>query len=179
MVLLPGGLLPLVAFSAERYHGGERVALAGLGDDALGKGGIHGSTGAAAAGMPRGTWKPYRVAYEVIKALRPLDTGSVVEVITKDDKGLLNDLGIWCQATGYELLDTQRSKGEARLLIRKGEPVRNDRTMTVIMSTASLQAAVYPLDKALARRGPRDGRERGVRRRGRAAAATGLPVTTV
>ncbi len=98
----------------------------------------------------RGTWKPYRVAYEVIKALRPLDIGSVVEVITKDDQGLLNDLGIWCWATGHELLGTQLGQGEARVLIRKGEPVRNDRTMTVIMSTASLEAAVYPLDKALA-----------------------------
>jgi len=98
----------------------------------------------------RGTWKPYRVAYEVITALRPLDTGSVVEVSTKDDQGLLNDLAIWCRATGYELLDTQPGAGEARVLIRKGEPVRNDRTMTVIMSTASLEAAVYPLDKALA-----------------------------
>ena len=36
------------------------------------------------------------------------------------------------------------------MLIHKREPVRNDRTMTVIMSTASLEAAVYPLDKALA-----------------------------
>jgi len=98
----------------------------------------------------RGTWKPYRVAYEVIKALRPLDVGSVVEVITKDDQGLLNDLGIWCRATGHELLDTKPGDGETRVLIRKGEPVRNDRTMTVIMSTASLEAAVYPLDKALA-----------------------------
>jgi len=98
----------------------------------------------------RGTWKPYRVAYEVITALRPLRIGSVVEVITKDDQGLLNDLGIWCQATGHELVGTQPGKGEARVLIGKGEPVRNDRTMTVIMSTASLEAAVYPLDKALA-----------------------------
>ena len=98
----------------------------------------------------RGTWKPYRVAYEVITALRPLEIGSVVAVITKDDQGLLNDLGIWCRATGYELLDTQPGAGEARVLIRKSEPVRNDRTMTVIMSTASLEAAVYPLDKALA-----------------------------
>lgn len=37
------------------------------------------------------------------------------------------------------------------MLIRKGrEPVRNARAMTVIMSTASLEHAVYPLDKALA-----------------------------
>ena len=98
----------------------------------------------------RSTWKPYRVAYEVIKALRGLDTGAVVEVITKDDKGLLNDLGIWCRTTGHELLGTQPGEGEARLLIRKDEPVRNDRTMTVIMSTASLEAAVLALEKALA-----------------------------
>ena len=34
----------------------------------------------------RGTWKPYRVAYEVITALRPLESGSVVEVSTKNDQ---------------------------------------------------------------------------------------------
>jgi hypothetical protein len=58
--------------------------------------------------------------------------------------------GIHGKATGHELLGTQPGEGEARLLIRKGEPVRNDRTMTVIMSTASLEVAVYPRDKALA-----------------------------
>lgn len=98
----------------------------------------------------RGTWKPYRVAYEVIKALRGLETGAVVEVITKDDQGLLNDLGLWCRATGHELLGEQPGQGQVRLLIGKGEPVRNDKTMTVIMSTASLEHAIYPLDKALA-----------------------------
>ena len=98
----------------------------------------------------RWTWKPYRVAYEVIKALRGRDTGSVVEVITKDDTGLRNDLGLWCHATGHELLGEQPGQGEARVLIRKAEPARNARTMTVIMSTASLEHAMYPLDKALA-----------------------------
>jgi len=98
----------------------------------------------------RWTWKPYRVAYEVIKALGGLDTGSVVEVITEDDTGLLNDLGIWCRATGHELLGVQPGERQARVLIRKGEPARNDQTMTVIMSTASLEHAMYPLDKALA-----------------------------
>ena len=44
----------------------------------------------------------------------------------------------------------QPAEGEARLLIRKAEPARNDRTMTVVMSTASLDNAVYTLDKALA-----------------------------
>ena len=98
----------------------------------------------------RGTWKPYRVAYEIIKALRGHETGAVVEVITKDDQGLQNDLGIWCRATGHELLSGQPGQGQARVLIRKGEPVRNGRTMTVIMSTASLEHAILPLEKALA-----------------------------
>jgi TusA-related sulfurtransferase/predicted peroxiredoxin len=98
----------------------------------------------------RGTWKPYRVAYEIIKAVRPLDTGSVIEVITKDNQGLLNDIDVWCKATGHYLLRTQPGTGEARLLIRKAEPKRSGQKMTVIMSTASLEAAVLPLDKALA-----------------------------
>ena len=96
------------------------------------------------------TWKPYRVAYEVIKATREQDVGSVVEVIAKNDEGLLNDLRTWCNATGYELLDTKPSNGTVRLLIRKGEPKHSGKTMTVIMSTASLEDAVYPLDKASA-----------------------------
>jgi predicted peroxiredoxin/TusA-related sulfurtransferase len=98
----------------------------------------------------RETWKPYRVTYKVIKALRGREIGSVVEVITKDDEGLLNDLGVWCRATGCELLSEQPGAAGAHVLIRKGEPKRNGRVMTVIMSTASLEDAVYPLDKALA-----------------------------
>lgn len=99
----------------------------------------------------RGTWKPYRIAYEIIKAFRPLEGGSVLEVITKDDKGLLTDIGTWCEATGHELISSERRpEGELRVLIRKGEAKRNDRTMTVILSTANLEHAIYPLDKALA-----------------------------
>jgi predicted peroxiredoxin len=98
----------------------------------------------------RETWKPYRVAYEIIKALRGLDTGTLADVVTKDDRGLLNDLGIWCQATGHELVSQELGKGEARTLIRKGDPVLSGKSMTVIMSTASLEHVVYPLDKALA-----------------------------
>lgn len=99
----------------------------------------------------RGTWKPYQVTYEVIKALRDLEPGSTVEVITKNDKGILKDLGTWCEATGHEIVGSER-EGEAdvRSLIRKGESNTSDRTMTVIISTAGLEHVVYPLDKALA-----------------------------
>jgi len=69
----------------------------------------------------RGTWKPYRMTYEVIKALRELETGSVVEVITKDDKGIVKDIGTWCEATGHEFLGSQpQGEADVRSLIRKG-----------------------------------------------------------
>jgi TusA-related sulfurtransferase/predicted peroxiredoxin len=112
-------------------------------------------TGPYAVGIPRvdvrATWKPYRVGYQAIKAMRAMGTGAVLEVLTKDDAGLLHDISTWCQATGHDLLASERvSDGEVRSLIRKGVPRSNDRSMTVIVSTASLEDVVYPLDKALA-----------------------------
>ncbi len=90
------------------------------------------------------------VAYEVIGAMRGVPTGSVLEVLTKDEKGILQDLGAWCEATGNELVSS-RPEGElAHSLVRKGEPVANSHKMTVVISTASLDHVVYPLDKALA-----------------------------
>jgi predicted peroxiredoxin/TusA-related sulfurtransferase len=117
------------------------------------------STGSAAApaqgGTPRvdatATWKPYRVAYEAIKALRAVETGATVEVLSRDDPGLPTDVATWCEAAGHHLVASDRpAPGQALSLIRKGEPRRSGRSMTVIVSTASLEHVVYPLDKALA-----------------------------
>jgi len=97
------------------------------------------------------TWKPYQVMYEVIKALRELESGSILEVTTRGDEGLLNDLRTWSEVTGHTLIASQRQADDtARSLIRKGEPQSNDHRMTVVISTASLEHVVYPLDKALA-----------------------------
>src|SRR3974390_814017 len=142
-----GWLSPLAVGPARRYQDRERDL--SWPDPRPGQGGIM-RTQEQLLVDARWTWKPYRVAYEVIKALRGQETGAVVEVITKDDQGLLNDLAIWCRATGHELVGVQPGQGDARVLIRKGEPARPDRTMTVIVSTASLEHAVFPLEKALA-----------------------------
>jgi predicted peroxiredoxin/TusA-related sulfurtransferase len=98
-----------------------------------------------------GTWKPYMVAYEIIKDMRSLDKGAVIEVITKDNKGILKDINTWCEATGHIFLGSEK-RGEKMLssLIQKGELKKNDNKMTVILSTASLVHVLFPLDKALA-----------------------------
>jgi len=99
----------------------------------------------------RGTWKPYMVAYEVIKAMRGVPSGSLIEVVTKDNAGILQDLQTWCEATGNELTASQPSgDGLVVSLVRKGAPQASGRTMTVIFSTAALEHVVFPFDKALA-----------------------------
>jgi predicted peroxiredoxin/TusA-related sulfurtransferase len=99
----------------------------------------------------RATWKPYRTAYAVITAMRELDTGELLELVTKDDAGLVRDVTTWCGRAGHELVTSQREcEGTVRILMRKGEPRRIERSMTVILSTAGLSDVVYPLDKALA-----------------------------
>lgn len=98
-----------------------------------------------------GTWKPYMVTYEVIKAMRGAAPGTVFEVMSKDNKGLLQDLRTWCEVTGNEFESLPPSGGDLALsLVRKGEPRANDRTMTVVISTASLEHVVFPFDKAIA-----------------------------
>jgi TusA-related sulfurtransferase/predicted peroxiredoxin len=99
----------------------------------------------------RGTWKPYMVAYKIIKGMTNLDQGAIVEVITKDNKGILNDINTWCRATGHALIGTEK-RGEEILssYVQKGEPKKDDRRMTVVISTASLLHVLFPFDKALA-----------------------------
>jgi predicted peroxiredoxin/TusA-related sulfurtransferase len=98
-----------------------------------------------------GTWKPYRVIYEIIKAQRELGPGAVVEVVAKDDEGILADVRTWCATTGQELIAVQRQPaGRACLVVRPGERKASPKSMTVIVSTASLEYVVFPLEKALA-----------------------------
>jgi predicted peroxiredoxin/TusA-related sulfurtransferase len=91
------------------------------------------------------------VAYEIIKGMTSLEEGAVIEVITKDNMGIIRDINTWCQATGHVLLGSERRREELRSsLIQKGEPKKNDRKMTVVISTASLLHVLFPFDKALA-----------------------------
>jgi predicted peroxiredoxin/TusA-related sulfurtransferase len=98
----------------------------------------------------RQTFKAYQAAYLVIQELRRKDSEAVVELVIKDDKGMLKDIATWCSKTGYQLICSEPGKeGEMRCLIQKGEEKRNDKTMTLMISTADLEDLAYPFDKAL------------------------------
>jgi predicted peroxiredoxin/TusA-related sulfurtransferase len=98
----------------------------------------------------RQTFKAYQAAYLVIQELRRKDSEAVVELVIKDDKGMLKDIATWCSTTGYQLICSEPGKeGEMRCLIQKGEEKRNEKIMTVMISTAGLEDLAYPFDKAL------------------------------
>jgi predicted peroxiredoxin/TusA-related sulfurtransferase len=98
----------------------------------------------------RHTLKAYQAAYAVIDELSRKDAEAVVELLIRDDKSMLKDIATWCTTTGYQLICSEPGDdGEMRCLIQKGERKRNDKVMTVVISTADLEQVAYPFDRAL------------------------------
>jgi predicted peroxiredoxin len=98
----------------------------------------------------RHTFKAYQAVYTVIQELSRRDSEAVVELLIKNDKGMLNDIATWCSTTGYQLICSELGKEEEmRCLIQKGEQKVNDKVMTVVISTANLEYLAYPFDKAI------------------------------
>ena len=70
----------------------------------------------------------------------------------RNDKGMLHDISVWCEATGNELLSSEPGeKGEIRCLIKRGEPdVGARKRVTVMISSVNLEKVCFPFDMALA-----------------------------
>lgn len=117
----------------------------------------------------RHTTKSYIIAYELLKELRHRNPESLVEVVFKNNKGLLKDLVTWCEVTGNELLSSEPGDDgkDMRCLIQKslalerrgsvvsggsrsGGPSRPVKSMCVLLSTTDLESLILPLDKAIA-----------------------------
>jgi predicted peroxiredoxin len=98
----------------------------------------------------RHAFKGYQAAYAVIQELSHKDSEAVVELVIRNDKRILKDIATWCSTTGYQLICSEPGEeNELRCLIQKGEQKRNDKTMTVVISTANLEDVAYPFDKAI------------------------------
>ncbi len=98
----------------------------------------------------RHTLKSYQAAYSVIQELRRRDSEAVVELLIRNDKGMLKDIATWCSTTGYQLICSELGEeDEMRCLIQKGERKRNEKVMTVVISTARLEQVAYPFDRAI------------------------------
>lgn len=97
-----------------------------------------------------GTWKPYMVAYKIIKETVGMENGKNFEVIIKDNKGVLADIKLWCESAGYVFLGSEnKDENKLSLFVRKGDAKRDNHKMTVVISTANLEKVLLPFDKAL------------------------------
>lgn len=70
----------------------------------------------------RDTLKSYMIAYSLLQALSRMNPESVIEVVFRNEKGLLQDLSAWCEATRNELISSEESQDgkDIRALIQKG-----------------------------------------------------------
>jgi len=49
---------------------------------------------------------------------KELKTGEVLEVVA-DDKGIIQDMPAWCEATRHEFLGVEEEGGEIRVYVKK------------------------------------------------------------
>ncbi|MEK6645717.1 MAG: DsrE family protein [Candidatus Firestonebacteria bacterium] len=97
------------------------------------------------------TLKPDMVAYRIVKEMDYLKIGETLEVIIKDNKGILADIKTFCDLTGHIFLGSEKKEeNKQSLFIKKGEQKKNNNKMTVIISTARLEQVLLPFCKALA-----------------------------
>ena len=50
--------------------------------------------------------------------IKQLKQGEVLEVVA-DDKGIIQDMPAWCQATGHEFLGVEEEGGEIKVYVKK------------------------------------------------------------
>ena len=50
--------------------------------------------------------------------IKQLKEGEVLEVVA-DDKGIKQDMPVWCKATGHEFLGTTEEGGEIKVYVKK------------------------------------------------------------
>jgi predicted peroxiredoxin/TusA-related sulfurtransferase len=94
------------------------------------------------------TWKPDIVAYKIAKEMRDLENGALVEAITRYNQGFVQDIKTWAYATGHIFQGSEKKGDKLSLLVQKGTPKTNERSLTVVLTTAALEHVRFPLAKA-------------------------------
>lgn len=101
----------------------------------------------------RNTTKSYIALYEVIREFNHRNPEFIIELITRDNRGVLNDISVWCETTGNVLISSEVvDEGEMRYLIQKCVLRKSvtPKMITVTISTASLDMVIYPMERAVA-----------------------------
>lgn len=89
------------------------------------------------------------VVFDATTELAKMSEGDVLELITDDFEPFSADISAWCQATGHELLSSEKIAAGRRFLIRKGSPPAKETKLAMIISNDGLEELLSPLGFAL------------------------------
>lgn len=98
------------------------------------------------AGKPITTF----VVYDLVEALRSLDEGDIVELITDDYEPIVRDIAAWCRTTGHEMVSSQPRGRTRRFLVAKRAEVTKEFSLAMVISDPGLEELLSPLGFALA-----------------------------
>lgn len=90
------------------------------------------------------------VVFDASAALQTMQVGERLEVLTEDREFFEHDISAWCKAVGHTLVATDTEAGRRRFFIEKGEAVRKDTSLAMVVSVAGLEELLSPLAFALA-----------------------------
>jgi len=90
------------------------------------------------------------VVFEIVRELRDLNVGDLVEVLTDESPPFVADIAAWCSATGHLLLLSEPTEEGHRFLVEKSDQVERDVSLAMVISSAGLSELLSPLGFALA-----------------------------
>jgi predicted peroxiredoxin/TusA-related sulfurtransferase len=89
------------------------------------------------------------IIFDALKALKDMDEGEVLEVITEKYEAIENDIRAWCRMTGHELVEVVEEADFQRYDIRRATPKEKERKLALIISDPGLTELLTPLGLAL------------------------------
>ncbi|PVH69433.1 hypothetical protein DL98DRAFT_522188 [Cadophora sp. DSE1049] len=87
----------------------------------------------------------------LLQKLSPLNPEDMIELATKNNKGLFRDICLWCERTGNQLVTSEHTSEDEDIhfIMQKGQERSRSKKMVAVMSTANLGAVVGVLEKAV------------------------------
>jgi len=89
------------------------------------------------------------VVYEAAAALKSMDKGELLEIITDDFEPFRRDIAAWCKAAGHRLVEVGSTRGDLSFLVEKGAHVVKSTRLAMVISDDGLEELLSPLGFAL------------------------------
>lgn len=90
------------------------------------------------------------ILYEVVRSMRELQPGAVINVLTDVRAAVDSDIRAWCGTTGHELVEVQEAAGTREYAVRKAAEVREQPGWAIVISNPGLEELLSPLGFAVA-----------------------------